>query len=221
MQSEVSPRPLLVTRACRRGECECPALLTPSALSPQQIRKLRRELESSQEKVATLTSQLSANVSPCGSCCRTRCSVSPPCAGLVLPVPTRAWISPLQLPASHTRPWALARGPGVGAHPFFLHLSQANLVAAFEQSLVSMTSRLRHLAETAEEKVGAVGIPWGHWGHWPCGRVLWGWGMLHGVNLALPAPRVLSGRALCHRDTLYGSCSAPPGHRAAGPARDH
>uniref|UniRef100_A0A8C0ELS4 Neuron navigator 1 n=1 Tax=Bubo bubo TaxID=30461 RepID=A0A8C0ELS4_BUBBB len=54
-----------------------------------QIRKLRRELESSQEKVATLTSQLSAN---------------------------------------------------------------ANLVAAFEQSLVSMTSRLRHLAETAEEK---------------------------------------------------------------------
>ncbi|KAF5913977.1 hypothetical protein HPG69_010135 [Diceros bicornis minor] len=28
----------------------------------------------------------------------------------------------------------------------------ANLVAAFEQSLVNMTSRLRHLAETAEEK---------------------------------------------------------------------
>ncbi|NXJ68472.1 NAV1 protein, partial [Rostratula benghalensis] len=65
------------------------APLTPSSLSLQQIRKLRRELESSQEKVATLTSQLSAN---------------------------------------------------------------ANLVAAFEQSLVSMTSRLRHLAETAEEK---------------------------------------------------------------------
>ncbi|XP_074833608.1 neuron navigator 1 isoform X3 [Carettochelys insculpta] len=55
----------------------------------EQIRKLRRELESSQEKVATLTSQLSAN---------------------------------------------------------------ANLVAAFEQSLVNMTSRLRQLAETAEEK---------------------------------------------------------------------
>uniref|UniRef100_A0A670YTN8 Neuron navigator 1 n=1 Tax=Pseudonaja textilis TaxID=8673 RepID=A0A670YTN8_PSETE len=54
-----------------------------------QIRKLRRELESSQEKVATLTTQLSAN---------------------------------------------------------------ANLVAAFEQSLVNMTSRLRQLAETAEEK---------------------------------------------------------------------
>uniref|UniRef100_A0A8C0EK56 Neuron navigator 1 n=1 Tax=Bubo bubo TaxID=30461 RepID=A0A8C0EK56_BUBBB len=73
---------------------QCPPLprlapLTPCPLSPQQIRKLRRELESSQEKVATLTSQLSAN---------------------------------------------------------------ANLVAAFEQSLVSMTSRLRHLAETAEEK---------------------------------------------------------------------
>ncbi|NXF09318.1 NAV1 protein, partial [Smithornis capensis] len=60
-----------------------------SVLRCFQIRKLRRELESSQEKVATLTSQLSAN---------------------------------------------------------------ANLVAAFEQSLVSMTSRLRHLAETAEEK---------------------------------------------------------------------
>ncbi|PKK22923.1 hypothetical protein A306_00000073, partial [Columba livia] len=89
MQSEVSPRPLRVTCAGHRGEGERPALLTPSALSPQQIRKLRRELESSQEKVATLTSQLSAN---------------------------------------------------------------ANLVAAFEQSLVSMTSRLRHLAETAEEK---------------------------------------------------------------------
>ncbi|XP_037016783.2 neuron navigator 1 isoform X1 [Artibeus jamaicensis] len=58
-------------------------------IQSEQIRKLRRELESSQEKVATLTSQLSAN---------------------------------------------------------------ANLVAAFEQSLVNMTSRLRHLAETAEEK---------------------------------------------------------------------
>ncbi|XP_054432485.1 neuron navigator 1 [Pteronotus mesoamericanus] len=58
-------------------------------MQSEQIRKLRRELESSQEKVATLTSQLSAN---------------------------------------------------------------ANLVAAFEQSLVNMTSRLRHLAETAEEK---------------------------------------------------------------------
>lgn len=33
-------------------------------------------------------------------------------------------------------------------------------MAAFEQSLVSMTSRLRHLAETAEEKVGAVGRHW-------------------------------------------------------------
>ncbi|XP_053099534.1 neuron navigator 1 isoform X2 [Hemicordylus capensis] len=60
-----------------------------SSTYSSQIRKLRRELESSQEKVATLTSQLSAN---------------------------------------------------------------ANLVAAFEQSLVNMTSRLRHLADTAEEK---------------------------------------------------------------------
>ena len=34
-------------------------------------------------------------------------------------------------------------------------LFQANLVAAFEQSLVSMTCRLRHLAETAEQKVRA------------------------------------------------------------------
>lgn len=109
MQSEVSPRPLRVTCAGHRGEGERPALLTPSALSPQQIRKLRRELESSQEKVATLTSQLSANVSPRGSCCRTCCSVSLPCTGLVLPVPTRAWISPLQLPASHTQLWVLAQ----------------------------------------------------------------------------------------------------------------
>ncbi|KAM5180863.1 neuron navigator 1 [Mantella aurantiaca] len=58
-------------------------------MQSEQIRKLRRELESSQEKVATLTSQLSAN---------------------------------------------------------------ANLVAAFEQSLVNMTSRLRLLADTAQEK---------------------------------------------------------------------
>ncbi|XP_068125563.1 neuron navigator 1 isoform X2 [Hyperolius riggenbachi] len=58
-------------------------------MQSEQIRKLRRELENSQEKVATLTSQLSAN---------------------------------------------------------------ANLVAAFEQSLVNMTSRLRLLADTAHEK---------------------------------------------------------------------
>jgi len=50
-------------------------------------------------------------------------------------------------------PPALSGSGAAGAHPS-LHLSQANLVAAFEQSLVSMTSRLRHLAETAEEKVG-------------------------------------------------------------------
>uniref|UniRef100_A0A8C0VIM9 Neuron navigator 1 n=1 Tax=Cyanistes caeruleus TaxID=156563 RepID=A0A8C0VIM9_CYACU len=67
----------------------CSLLPAEEKMQSEQIRKLRRELESSQEKVATLTSQLSAN---------------------------------------------------------------ANLVAAFEQSLVSMTSRLRHLAETAEEK---------------------------------------------------------------------
>lgn len=40
---------------------------------------------------------------------------------------------------------------------FFVCLCQANLVAAFEQSLVNMTSRLRHLAETAEEKVSGPG----------------------------------------------------------------
>ncbi|KAE8623215.1 hypothetical protein XENTR_v10005542 [Xenopus tropicalis] len=60
-----------------------------SSTYSSQIRKLRRELESSQEKVATLTTQLSAN---------------------------------------------------------------ANLVAAFEQSLVNMTSRLRLLADTAQQK---------------------------------------------------------------------
>lgn len=35
-------------------------------------------------------------------------------------------------------------------------------MAAFEQSLVNMTSRLRHLAETAEEKVSAWAGPAGH-----------------------------------------------------------
>lgn len=61
----------------------------------------------------------------------------------------------------------------MGAH-LFLHFSQANLVAAFEQSLVSMTSRLRHLAETAEEKVG---VSWGWWvldlGGCPKGALAW------------------------------------------------
>ncbi|XP_077337593.1 neuron navigator 1 isoform X5 [Lithobates pipiens] len=66
-------------------------------MQSEQIRKLRRELESSQEKVATLTTQLSANVSAGAQC-------------------------------------------------------NANLVAAFEQSLVNMTSRLRLLADTAQEK---------------------------------------------------------------------
>lgn len=37
-------------------------LLAYVKFCPQQIRKLRRELESSQEKVADLTMQLSANV---------------------------------------------------------------------------------------------------------------------------------------------------------------
>lgn len=40
-----------------------PSVACLSLFLSQQIRKLRRELESSQEKVATLTSQLSANVS--------------------------------------------------------------------------------------------------------------------------------------------------------------
>lgn len=76
--------------------------------------------------------------------------------GLVLDVPMEALIAPSAfcvlclVVGAH-----LSTGfhPDVGAH-LFLHFSQANLVAAFEQSLVSMTSRLRHLAETAEEKVG-------------------------------------------------------------------
>ncbi|PIO31374.1 hypothetical protein AB205_0051330, partial [Aquarana catesbeiana] len=37
-------------------------------MQSEQIRKLRRELESSQEKVATLTTQLSANVSAGAQC---------------------------------------------------------------------------------------------------------------------------------------------------------
>uniref|UniRef100_A0A8C2SAP7 Neuron navigator 1 n=1 Tax=Capra hircus TaxID=9925 RepID=A0A8C2SAP7_CAPHI len=85
-QSELPSPPALSMSLSAKGQLTNIVCLS---LPPQQIRKLRRELESSQEKVATLTSQLSAN---------------------------------------------------------------ANLVAAFEQSLVSMTCRLRHLAETAEEK---------------------------------------------------------------------
>lgn len=73
MQSEVSPCPALPPgpHLAAAAEASAPTPLTPPrplfVLSPQQIRKLRRELESSQEKVATLTSQLSANVSPCGN----------------------------------------------------------------------------------------------------------------------------------------------------------
>lgn len=72
MQSEVSPCPALPPgpHLAAAAEASAPTPLTPLplfVLSPQQIRKLRRELESSQEKVATLTSQLSANVSPCGN----------------------------------------------------------------------------------------------------------------------------------------------------------
>ncbi|XP_044618832.2 neuron navigator 1 isoform X4 [Equus asinus] len=95
-QSELSSPPALPMSLSAKGQLTnivhgSVLSLASSASSTysSQIRKLRRELESSQEKVATLTSQLSAN---------------------------------------------------------------ANLVAAFEQSLVNMTSRLRHLAETAEEK---------------------------------------------------------------------
>lgn len=71
--------------------------------------------------------------------------------GLLLDVPMEALISPF---ASHTWQWVHGFSPKCGDSPVSLQFSQANLVAAFEQSLVSMTSRLRHLAETAEEKVG-------------------------------------------------------------------
>ncbi|XP_026856365.2 neuron navigator 1 isoform X2 [Electrophorus electricus] len=65
---------------------------TEERMQGDQIRKLRRELEVSQEKVATLTNQLSANA------------------------------------------------------------GQANLVAAFEQSLTLMTARLQSLSVTSEQK---------------------------------------------------------------------
>ncbi|KAF7669916.1 hypothetical protein LDENG_00110540 [Lucifuga dentata] len=65
---------------------------TEERMQGEQIRKLRRELESSQEKVANLTMQLSAN------------------------------------------------------------LGQANLVAAFEQSLALMTARLQTLSVSSEQK---------------------------------------------------------------------
>lgn len=66
MQSEVGCEAFVP--ACRPPALHLPPGLTLrprklSLLPSQQIRKLRRELESSQEKVATLTSQLSANVS--------------------------------------------------------------------------------------------------------------------------------------------------------------
>lgn len=118
---------------------------------------------------------------------------------------------------------AMGACPGAGAHPF-LHLSQANLVAAFEQSLVSMTSRLRHLAETAEEKVGTVGVLSGHWGSLAVqdgargAGGCWTW-----VNLpqhCLPQGCCQGGLcAIRTHSTAPGS--APPGHGAAGPARDH
>lgn len=53
-------------------------------------------------------------------------------------------------------------------------LLQANLVAAFEQSLVNMTSRLRHLAETAEEKVGDSGKEVAAWERDSSGQPGWG-----------------------------------------------
>lgn len=87
------------------------------------------------------------------------------CVGLVLACAHESLDFPS--PASCIPHPAAGACPAMGARPgahLFLHLSQANLVAAFEQSLVSMTSRLRHLAETAEEKVGAVGVPSGCWG---------------------------------------------------------
>ncbi|XP_071759870.2 neuron navigator 1 [Centroberyx gerrardi] len=66
---------------------------TEERIQGEQIRKLRRELESSQEKVANLTTQLSAN-----------------------------------------------------------QLGQANLVAAFEQSLALMTARLQTLSVSSDQK---------------------------------------------------------------------
>lgn len=96
MQSEVSLHSLLVTHTCHHSKGEHLTPLTPSALFSQQIRKLRRELESSQEKVATLTSQLSANVSPHGSHCPLQDTLLCLCSawGWCWPAPTRALIFP-------------------------------------------------------------------------------------------------------------------------------
>lgn len=67
MQSEVGCKAfvcLLTPRTAFPSQTSCFCHRDFASLFPlQQIRKLRRELESSQEKVATLTSQLSANVS--------------------------------------------------------------------------------------------------------------------------------------------------------------
>lgn len=88
--------------------------------------------------------------------------------GLVLDVPMEALIYPSAFRMPHL---AVSAHLSMGFHPntrahLFLHFSQANLVAAFEQSLVSMTSRLRHLAETAEEKVGVSRCSVGLGGCW-------------------------------------------------------
>lgn len=88
--------------------------------------------------------------------------------GLVLDVPMEALIYPSAFCMPHL---AVSAHLSMGFHPnmrahLFLHFSQANLVAAFEQSLVSMTSRLRHLAETAEEKVGVSRCSVGLGGCW-------------------------------------------------------
>lgn len=113
--------------------------------------------------MATLTSQLSANVSPCGA----PCSVH---AGHGVGAGCAHGSPDLPFSLSHATPGSECSpihgfSPNMRAH-LFLHFSQANLVAAFEQSLVSMTSRLRHLAETAEEKVGVSRCSVGLGGCW-------------------------------------------------------
>ncbi|XP_060775325.1 neuron navigator 1 isoform X6 [Neoarius graeffei] len=99
---------------------------TEERMQGEQIRKLRRELEASQDKVANLTSQLSANYNPDPN-------------------------TTVPLSLADVLFW-LRAGLRVLGGCSLQQAGQANLVAAFEQSLTLMTARLQSLSVTSEQK---------------------------------------------------------------------
>ncbi|KAG5848882.1 hypothetical protein ANANG_G00104150 [Anguilla anguilla] len=155
---------------------------TPEEKSQSEIRKLRRELDASQEKVSALTTQLSANDSRSQEARPARRPPPPRHFS-----PSRS--NPENMSGSLTLPDG-APGPKSGApvmwHPLnhypslrkrphltrskshspdyqekstplfedlsIQNISEAHLVAAFEQSLGNMTIRLQSLTMTAEQK---------------------------------------------------------------------